>query len=104
MVVQAVTKNYLQGEILAEVMITEKKFGQKKKQSTRNDYGRTIDQRGMNLAEKLINEEFHNKIVKNPCWSVFLLNDIFAKVFLVDCFFCPNLSLLMIISAKFFPH
>ena len=40
------TKNYLQGEILAKIMITEKKFGQKKN-----------NQQGMIMAEQLINKE-----------------------------------------------
>ena len=46
-------------------MINEERFWQKKL-LTRKPFGRKIDQRGKNLAEKLINEEFPNKIVENP--------------------------------------
>ena len=47
---------------MAEILINEERNRQKKL-STRKEFGRKIYQRGKNSAEKLINEEFHKKIV-----------------------------------------
>ena len=93
-----VTKNDQWGKISAEILINEEIFWQKK-WSTRKHFGRKIDQRGKNSAEKLINEDFQLFCYWIPRWSVFLPNS-----FLVDQFFCQNVSSLIIFSAKIFPR
>ena len=57
-----VTKKDQRGKILAEIMINEERLRQKKRSQRRN-FSRKIDQQEKNLAEKVINEEFQNKIV-----------------------------------------
>ena len=79
-------------------MINKERFWQKK-WSTRTHFGRKIDQWGKNSAEKLINEDFQLFCYGIPRWSVFLPNS-----FLVDRFFCRNVSSLIIFSAKIFPR
>ena len=53
----------------------------------------------VHFGRKLINEDFQLFCYGIPRWSVFLPNS-----FLVDRFFCRNVSSLIIFSAKIFPR